>query len=110
TKGVRVECSESTIKLPLATSPASFLSDLNAIEDVCAAPDPLPELSFVDRVRKIDPRGQKAIAAQAKLEEMLSDLRNPRLTLGVPEACQEGFGSAQSFRITLGSKTLYVDD
>lgn len=109
-KHVRVECSESTIKLPLATTPEEFLSDLRAIEEVCARADPLPELRFVDRLHTLDNRSRKAVDAQAALEAMLADASHPRLTLGVPEACQEGFGSAQAFRITLGSHSDDVFD
>ncbi|WP_416486101.1 DUF6119 family protein [Streptomyces sp. CL12] len=109
-KHVRVECSESTIKLPLATTPEEFLSDLRAIEEVCSRPDPLPELGFVDRLRTLDNRSRKAVDAQAVLEGMLADPSHPRLTLGVPESCQEGFGSAQAFRISSGSRSVDVTD
>ncbi|MGW5348902.1 DUF6119 family protein [Streptomyces sp. NPDC004031] len=104
-KRIRVECSESTIKLPLATTPEEFLDDLRTIEDVCARPDPLPELRFVDRLHTLDNHGRKAVEALAALEAMLTDPHHLRLALGVPESCQEGFGSAQAFRITSGSRT-----
>src|SRR5262249_13584018 len=103
-------CSESTIKLPLATTPEELLSDLRAIEEVCARPDPLPELRFVDRLHTLDSRSRKAVDAQAALEAMLAEADHPRLTLGVPEACQEGFSSAQAFRVTSGSRSIDVFD
>jgi uncharacterized protein (TIGR04141 family) len=109
-KRIRVECSESTIKLPLATTPEEFLKDLRAIEGVCSRPDPLPELRFVDRLRGLDNRSRKAVEAQTRLEAMLTDLEHPRLTLGVPEACQEGFGSAQAFRVSLGGRSFDIPD
>ena len=109
-KHVRVECSESTIKLPLATTPEEFLSDLRAVEEVCARADPLPELRFVDRLHTLDNRSRKAVDAQTALETMLADASHPRMTLGVPDACQEGFGSAQAFRIALGSRSVDVFD
>lgn len=109
-KHIRVECSESTIKLPLATTPEEFLNDLRAIEELCSRPDPLPELRFVDRLRTLDNRSRKAVDAQTSLEAMLADPGHPRLTLGVPETCQEGFGSAQAFRISLGSRSVDVAD
>ncbi|MFI1828413.1 DUF6119 family protein [Streptomyces sp. NPDC020412] len=109
-KHIRVECSESTIKLPLATTPDEFLSDLRAIEEICSRPDPLPELRFVDRLRTLDNRSRKAVDAHTSLEAMLADPGHARLTLGVPESCQEGFGSAQAFRISLGSRSVDVAD
>ncbi|MGI5253558.1 DUF6119 family protein [Actinacidiphila glaucinigra] len=107
---VKVECAESTIKLPLATSLEEFLSDLHAIEEVCAREEPLPELGFVARLRALDPRGRKATGAQAVLEKLLANRDSPRLALGIPESCQEGFGSAQSFRLTRGNRTVKVAD
>ncbi|MFD3452878.1 DUF6119 family protein [Streptomyces sp. NPDC058691] len=107
---VKVECAESTIKLPLATSLEEFLSDLRAIEEVCAREEPLPELGFVARLRALDPRGRKATDAQAVLEKLLGDQGSPRLALGIPELCQEGFGSAQSFRLTRGNRTVNLAD
>ncbi|WP_225850625.1 DUF6119 family protein [Streptomyces sp. HPF1205] len=107
---VKVECAESTIKLPLATSPEEFLSDLRAVEEVCAREEPLPELGFVARVRALDPRGRKATDAQAVLERLLTDPDSPRLAIGVPESCQEGFGSAQSFRLTRGARSVTTTD
>ena len=97
---VKVECAESTIKLPLATHPEDFLGDLRAIEEVCAREEPLPELRFVDRVRTLAPSGRKAEDAQGALERLLADSNSARLALSVPESCLEAFGSAQAFRLT----------
>ncbi|WCN07388.1 TIGR04141 family sporadically distributed protein (plasmid) [Streptomyces sp. M92] len=97
---VRVECAASTIKLPLATRPEDFLSDLRAIEEICARPESLPELRFVDRVRTLAPSGHKAEEATGALERLLADPDSPRLALSVPESCLEAFGSAQAFRLT----------
>ncbi|MDA4888397.1 TIGR04141 family sporadically distributed protein [Streptomyces sp. MS2A] len=97
---VKVECATSTIKLPLATRPEDFLSDLRAIEEICARPEALPELRFVDRVRTLAPSGRKAEEAKAALERLLADPESPRLALSVPESCLEAFGSAQAFRLT----------
>lgn len=36
---------------------------------------------------------------------MLANPAHPRMTIGVPEACQEGFGSAQLFRLEFGRFT-----
>ena len=110
TRQVRIECSESTIKLPLATSLEEFLKDLAAIEAVTARPDPLTELRFVERIRSLDKRGRKVVQAQSVLEAMLGDLDSPRLTVGVPDSCQEGFGSAQAFRIRRGDRVQEVSD
>ncbi|WP_306414800.1 DUF6119 family protein, partial [Streptomyces sp. KL115B] len=84
TRQIRVECSQATIKLPLATTVEQFLSDLRAIEDVCAKPDPLPQLRFVSRVHTLDNRSHKAVQAQKILETHLTDPDSPRLTIGVP--------------------------
>jgi uncharacterized protein (TIGR04141 family) len=73
TRQIRVECSQATIKLPLATTVEQFLSDLRAIEDVCAKPDPLPQLRFVSRVHTLDNRSHKAVQAQKILETHLTD-------------------------------------
>lgn len=110
TQRVKVECAESTIKLPLATSPEEFLSDLHAIEEVCAREEPLPELGFVARLRALDPRGHKATDAQAVLEQLLTDPDSPRLAISVPEPCQDAFGSAQSFRLTRGTRSTTTAD
>ncbi|MFC6064106.1 DUF6119 family protein [Streptomyces ochraceiscleroticus] len=107
---VKVECAESTIKLPLATDPEAFLSDLRAIEDICARKDPLPELGFVARLHALDNQGRKAQEAQAVLEKLLADPGSSRLALGVPESCQEAFGSAQAFRLTKGKRSKELMD
>ncbi|MFE9381545.1 DUF6119 family protein [Streptomyces sp. NPDC006855] len=110
TRQVRVECSQATIKLPLATTVEQFLSDLQAIEDVCARPDPLPQLRFVNRVHTLDSRSQKAVQAQAILEKHLADPNSPRLTIGIPDSCQESYSSAQAFRARRGTRTIETND
>jgi uncharacterized protein (TIGR04141 family) len=107
---VKVECAESTIKLPLATSPEEFLSDLCAVEEVCAREEPLPELRFVDRVRRFEPSSRKAAEAQATLEELLTNPSSPRLALGIPESCQDALGSAQAFRLTRAGRSMDVTE
>ncbi|WP_433208976.1 hypothetical protein ACQP1G_31420 [Nocardia sp. CA-107356] len=93
---MRVECTESTIKLPLATNPEDFLSDLQVIEEVCTRHDPLPDLRFIDRLRPLDRRIRKAVDARSKLESMVADSDHPRLSIGVPEACQDGYSIAHT--------------
>ncbi|MGX1762424.1 DUF6119 family protein [Streptomyces lydicus] len=110
TQQVKIECAESTIKLPLATDPEDFLSDLRAIEDICVRKEPLPELGFVARLHALDNQGRKAQEAQAALEKLLVDPASSRLTLGVPESCQEAFGSTQAFRLTKGTRSKEVMD
>ncbi|SCD31203.1 sporadically distributed protein, TIGR04141 family [Streptomyces sp. ScaeMP-e83] len=107
---VRVECSQAAIKLPLATSMEQFLSDLGVIEDVCARPDPLPQLRFVSRVHTLDNRSRKAVDAQKILEAQLTDPDSPRLTIGVPDSCQEGYSSAQAFRVRRGTQTIELHE
>ncbi|MFE1957757.1 DUF6119 family protein [Streptomyces sp. NPDC059479] len=110
TRQIRVECSQATIKLPLATTVEQFLSDLRAIEDVCAKPDPLPQLRFVRRVHTLDNRSHKAVQAQKILETHLTDPDSPRLTIGVPDSCQESYSSAQAFRARRGARTIGTSD
>ncbi|GAA3756782.1 DUF6119 family protein [Salinactinospora qingdaonensis] len=107
---VKVECAESTIKLPLATTPEDFLDDLRAIEEVCAREEPLPELGGLARIRTLEPRGRKVTEARAALETLLANPESPRLTLGVPESCQEAFASAQAFRISRGTRSEELAD
>ncbi|MFJ1610212.1 DUF6119 family protein [Streptomyces sp. NPDC088253] len=107
TRQVRVECAQATIKLPLATTVEQFLGDLLAIEDVCAKPDPLPQLRFVSRVHTLDSRSHKAVEA---LETHLATPDSPRLTIGVPDSCQESYSSAQAFRARRGSRTIETSD
>ncbi|MEU6395566.1 DUF6119 family protein [Streptomyces cinnamoneus] len=107
---VRVECSQATIKLPLATSLEEFLSDLRTIEDVCARPDPLPQLRFVSRVHTLNNGSRKAVEAQKILEALLADPDSPRLTTGVPDACQESHSSAQAFRIRRGAQVIETSE
>ncbi|MFD8363416.1 DUF6119 family protein [Streptomyces hygroscopicus] len=107
---IRVECSQATIKLPLATTVEQFLSDLQTIEDVCARPDPLPQLRFVSRVHTLDNRSHKAVQAQTILEKHLTDPDSPRLTIGVPDSCQESYSSAQAFRVRRGARMLEESD
>ena len=97
-------------ELPLATPVEQFLSDLQAIEDVCARPDPLPQLRFVSRVHTLDSRSQKAVQAQAILEKHLADPDSLRLTIGIPDSCQESYSSAQAFRVRRGTRTIETND
>ncbi|MFF2779447.1 DUF6119 family protein [Streptomyces sp. NPDC058052] len=106
----RVECSQATIKLPLATDLEQFLSDLKAIEEVCALPDPLPQLRFVSRVHTLNNASRKAADAQDVLETLLGDPDSPRMTIGVPDACQESFSTAQAFRLRRGALSIETDD
>ncbi|MFJ2607952.1 DUF6119 family protein [Streptomyces sp. NPDC087425] len=110
TRQVRVECGQATVKLPLATTMEQFLSDLETIEDVCAKPDPLPQLGFVNRVHTLDNRSHKAVQAQEILETHLADPDSPRLTIGVPDSCQESYSSAQAFRARRGTRTIETSD
>ncbi|MFB7374184.1 DUF6119 family protein [Streptomyces sp. NPDC056222] len=106
----RVECSQATIKLPLATNLEQFLSDLQTIEDVCQRPDPLPQLRFVSRVHTLNSGSRKAVEAQDTLETLLEDPDCPRMTVGVPDACQEGYSTSQAFRLRRGTHTIETDD
>ncbi|MGW0314006.1 DUF6119 family protein [Streptomyces flavidovirens] len=106
----RVECSQATIKLPLATTLDQFLSDLQTIEDVCARPDPLPQLRFVSRVHTLNNASRKAVEAQNTLEALLADPDSPRMTIGVPDACQESYSTAQAFRLRRGTRLVETDD
>ncbi|TDB95701.1 hypothetical protein E1266_12480 [Actinomadura sp. 7K534] len=107
---VRVACRDSSIQLPLATTMADFVQDLRAIEDVCSLPDPLPELGFIDRIRSLRGKSEIVQRLEVKLEELLADPSGPRLALGVPSECLDGFASAQTFQVTRGVRTETVQD
>ncbi|MQY20230.1 DUF6119 family protein [Nocardia macrotermitis] len=107
---VRVECSGSSIKLPLATSPQEFLSDLEQIEKVCAREDPLGDLTFIERIRALHKRSPAALAADAALEKLLAGDDRDRLTIGIPDSVLDEFGAAQRFRLALGRRSLDVEE
>lgn len=48
--------------------------------------------------------------AQKALEAQLTDPDSPRLTIGVPDSCQEGYSSAQAFRVRRGAQTIEVGE
>ncbi|MFH8798963.1 DUF6119 family protein [Streptomyces sp. NPDC017936] len=95
---IRVECADSAIKLPLATQVDDFLSDLRAIEEVCAG-QPHPDLLFIDRIRALPASSPKVEKARQVLDELLANPAGERLALGVPEQCLDSVNSAQCFRI-----------
>ncbi|MCQ0025338.1 TIGR04141 family sporadically distributed protein [Streptomyces somaliensis DSM 40738] len=95
---IRAECADSAIKLPLATQVDDFLSDLRAIEEVCAR-QPHPDLLFIDRIRALPASNPKVKEARRVLDGLLADPAGERLALGVPEQCLDSAGSAQCFRI-----------
>jgi uncharacterized protein (TIGR04141 family) len=107
---VRVVSSDSSIKLPIASTPDELLSDLHAIEDVCARPDPIPELGFIDRIRALRGKTEIVTTLEAKLEELLADPDSPRLAIGVPSECLDDYPTTETFQISKSTRTVHVQD
>jgi uncharacterized protein (TIGR04141 family) len=105
-----VVSSDSTIQLPLGTTPANFLNDLHAIEEVCARPDPLPELDFMDRIRALKGNHEVVQRLETRLEELLADTSCPRLAVSVPSECLDNYAGAQTYRITKGARSKQTQD
>ncbi|SEG26054.1 sporadically distributed protein, TIGR04141 family [Thermomonospora echinospora] len=109
-RAVRVACRDSSIQLPLATTPAEFRTDLLAIEKVCSQPNPLAELQFIDRIRSLPGKSEIVQHLEAKLEELISDPSSTRLALSVPSECMDDFTSAQTFQVSKGNQSVTVSD
>ncbi|WP_106399968.1 DUF6119 family protein [Actinocorallia populi] len=107
---VTVSCSDSNIKLPMATSWAEFRNDLQVIEDVCSRQNPLPELDFIDRVHPLTKKTELVEQLNKELDALLADPSSSRLALAVPSECLDGFDSAQAFQVTKGKRVHQVDE
>ncbi|HEX5567016.1 MAG TPA: DUF6119 family protein [Streptomyces sp.] len=109
-RAVRVVSSDSSIKLPLACEPEKFLSDLRAVESICARPEPLPDFEFVARVRALRRKNEVVERLDGKLDELLAAPAVPRLALSAPSECLENYGAAESFKITGGGRSKQVGE
>jgi uncharacterized protein (TIGR04141 family) len=63
--------SDRSIKLHLGTTTAGLLHDLQQIEQVCTRPSPLPEFEFIAQVRPLNPKSERALRLDDRLDEML---------------------------------------
>ncbi|MGH3916284.1 MAG: DUF6119 family protein [Pseudonocardiaceae bacterium] len=102
--------SDRSIKLHLGTTPAGLLHDLQQIEQVCTRPSPLPEFEFIAQVRPLNPKSERALRLDDRLDEMLSGAKVNRLALAVPSDCRDRFEFAESFSIALAGKSRQVGE
>lgn len=109
-RSVRVSCGDSRIQLPLATTPAEFRRDLRAIEEVCARPNPLPGLQFIDRIRSLTDKTEIVGELEGRLEELIADPATARMALSIPGECLDGFADAQTFLVKKGARSETVSD
>ncbi|MFE3659703.1 DUF6119 family protein [Streptomyces sp. NPDC059165] len=111
-RSARITGSDNSVKLPLARTPAELLSDLNAIENICDQPEPLPGFDLVARVRSLKGRGKTELVRRldGKLDEMLANPDAPRMALSAPSECLDRFGFADTFTISKGTKTEAVEE
>ena len=93
---------DRVIKLQLGKTPAALLHDLEAIEEVCARPNPVPELGFISQVRPIKPNTELAARLDENLEDMLGGGATDRMALAIPSDCRDRFEFAESFKVTIG--------
>ncbi|MGQ0778949.1 MAG: DUF6119 family protein, partial [Pseudonocardiales bacterium] len=100
--------SDRSIKLHLGTTPAGLLHDLQHIEQVCTRPSPLPEFEFIAQVRPLNPKSERALRLDDRLDEMLSGTEVNRLALAVPSDCRDRFEFAESFSIALAGRSQQV--
>lgn len=94
--------SDRSIKLQLGATPIALMHDLRQIEEVCARPDPVPELGFVAQVRPLRSSDERVQQLDERLDELLGDHGSPRLALAVPSDCRDGYDSAESFSVAFG--------
>ncbi|MEU6756396.1 DUF6119 family protein [Streptomyces sp. NPDC046685] len=111
-RSARITGSDNSVKLPLARTPAELLSDLNAIENICDQPEPLPGFDLIARVRSLKGRGKTELVRRldTKLDEMLADSGAPRMALSAPSECLDRFGFADAFALSRGARTEVVEE
>ncbi|MGH3829052.1 MAG: DUF6119 family protein [Pseudonocardiaceae bacterium] len=102
--------SDRSIKLHLGTTPAGLLHDLQQIEQVCTRPSPLPEFEFIAQVRPLNPKSERALRLDDRLDEMLGGAEMNRLALAVPSDCRDRFEFAESFSVALAGQSRQVGE
>jgi uncharacterized protein (TIGR04141 family) len=96
-----VVCSDRSMKLPLGTTTATLLADLEEIERVCARPTLVPELEFIAQVRPLPAKSEQGLRLDVLLDGLLDTSGTDRLALAVPTACRDRYDLAESFVLTL---------
>ena len=113
-RAAHVTGSDRSIKLPLGTTAATLLDDIEEIEQVCARPNPHPDLDFIAQVRPLPPKSERARRLDDRLDELLGQRGSDRLALAVPTGCRDRYDFAESFVLTLGDPVrigeLDIDD
>lgn len=102
--------SDRSIKLHLGTTPTGLLHDLQQIEQVCTRPSPLPEFEFIAQVRPLNPKSERALRLDDRLDEMLGGAEMNRLALAVPSDCRDRFEFAESFTLALTGHSQQVGE
>lgn len=98
---------DRSVKLPLGSTPASLLHDLQQIEEICARPSPLPEFDFIAQVRPLPPKSEQAQRLDERLDAMLGGGEPALIALAVPSICRDRYDAAESFKVTLEGRSQY---
>lgn len=103
----RVECTDTSLTLPLGYTPRLLLGDLRAIEEICARPGELPGLESVARIRSLRGKGRTALVQglDRRLDALLGAPSSGRLALSVPDECAH-LDDVLAVRCTLGSRVV----
>ncbi|MFI6498905.1 DUF6119 family protein [Nonomuraea typhae] len=107
TRPAHITGNDRSVKLPLGSTPASLLHDLQRIEEVCAQPSPLPEFEFIAQVRPLLPKSEQAQRLDERLDAMLGGDEPALLALAVPSLCRDRYDFAESFKMTLGGRSQH---
>ncbi|GII96308.1 DUF6119 family protein [Sinosporangium siamense] len=107
TRPAHITGNDRSVKLPLGSTPASLLHDLQRIEEVCAQPSPLPEFEFIAQVRPLPPKSEQAQRLDERLDAMLGGDEHALLALAVPSLCRDRYDFAESFKVTLRGRSQF---
>ncbi|WP_336215026.1 DUF6119 family protein [Nonomuraea sp. LPB2021202275-12-8] len=107
TRPAHITGNDRSVKLPLGSTPASLIHDLQRIEEVCALPSPLPEFEFIAQVRPLLPKSEQVQRLDERLDAMLGGDERALLALAVPSVCRDRYDFAESFKVTLGGRSRY---
>ncbi|GAA3550379.1 hypothetical protein GCM10022419_033260 [Nonomuraea rosea] len=107
TRPAHITGNDRSVKLPLGSTPASLLHDLQRIEEVCAQPSPLPEFEFIAQVRPLLRKSEQAQHLDERLDAMLGGDEYALLALAVPSLCRDRYDFAESFKVTLGGRSQH---
>jgi uncharacterized protein (TIGR04141 family) len=102
--------SDRSVKLHLANTAAGLLEDLQALEEVCARPEPVPGLGFIAQVRPLNPKSDEAVELDERLDAMLGSGEPIRIALAVPGECRDQFEFAESFEVNMAGSSVTYDE